>query len=221
MKKLLVVLSVGAMVLGLAGCRGGNAAAESQSSVQQSSEGSQTAESTEETQPESAGEQETGTAVNGHDYAEGWTEEMEAVKTAVTDVLGENYWPDTAVTPDMLETYFGITSDMYEDYLAEMPMISANVDTLVIIKAKENQVQAVEEALNAYRDTRVNDTMQYPMNVGKIQASRVERIGSYVCFVQLGADTMAETEEDEEAVIARCREVNELVIEIISQQVQH
>lgn len=216
------MLSVGVLVLGMTGCRSGNDNADSQSSVQQSSESSQLTESTEESQPSESGEeQETGTVVNGHDYANGWTEEMEAVKAAVTDALGENYWPNTAVTPDLLEVLFGISPEMYDDYLAETPMISANVDTLLIIKAKEEQVQAVEEALNAYRDSKVNDTMQYPMNVGKIQASRVERIGNYVCFVQLGADTAGESEGDDEAVIAQCREVNELVIEIISQQIQH
>lgn len=222
MKKILVLLSVGVLVLGMAGCRSANDNANGESSGQQSSESSQPMESTEASQPSESGEeQETGTVVNGHDYATGWTDEMETVKTAVTDALGENYWPDTAVTPDLLEVLFGITPEMYEDYLAETPMISANVDTLLIVKAKEEQVQAVEEALNAYRDSKVNDTMQYPMNVGKIQASRVERIGNYVCFVQLGADTTAAAESGDESVIAQCQEVNELVIEIISQKIQH
>jgi hypothetical protein len=90
----------------------------------------------------------------------------------------------------------------------------------VVVKAKEGQEQAVEDALNAYRNAKVNDTMQYPMNLGKIQASRVERIGSYVCFVQLGADTMEALDQGDEAVIAQCQEVNELVLEIISQKIQ-
>lgn len=224
MKKLLVMMSVGVLVLGMTGCRGGNNNAENQSSEQisseqQSSESIPSSESLQESQSseENAG-QETGTVVNGYDYANGWTEEMTALKTAVTDALGENYWPNMPVMPDMLEMMLGVTPDMYDDYFAEMPMISVNVDTLIVIKAKEGQQEAVEEALNAYRDTNVNDTMQYPMNVGKIQASRVERVGNYICFVQLGADTMTEAESGDEAVIAHCQEVNELVIEIIGQQ---
>ena len=49
------------------------------------------------------------------------------------------------------------------------------VDDLVEVLAEdfEDAEEAVEEALNAYRDMNVNDTMQYPMNVGKVQASRV------------------------------------------------
>lgn len=147
--------------------------------------------------------------------AESWSEEMENIKKAVTDAFGENYWPNTAIPAEMLEGTFGITPDMYDDYMAEMPMIGTNVDTLIVIHAKEDQVQAVEDALNAYRDNLVNDTMQYPMNVGKIQASRIERIDNYVCFIQLGADVMDLLEQGDEKVIEYCLEQNELAIEVI------
>ena len=147
--------------------------------------------------------------------AESWSEEMENIKKAVTDAFGENYWPNTAIPAEMLEGTFGITPDMYDDYMAEMPMIGTNVDTLIVIHAKEDQVQAVEDALNTYRDNLVNDTMQYPMNVGKIQASRIERIDNYVCFIQLGADVMDLLEQGDEKVIEYCLEQNELAIEVI------
>ena len=102
-----------------------------------------------------------------------------------------------------------------------MPMICTNVDTLLIIKAKSDKVDAVEEALNEYRDNLINNTTQYPMNLGKIQASRIERLGDYVCFVQLGADTTAASESGDEAVITQCQEQNELAIEILSRNVEH
>ncbi len=136
---------------------------------------------------------------------------MEDLKAAVVDVLGENYWPDMPADAEMLSQIYGVTSDMYEEYLAESPMISANVDTLIIIKAKEGKVSAVEEALGSYRDRMVNDTMQYPMNISKIQSSRIETFGNYVCFVQLGA----ETPEDEEEAILHCQEENEKAIDAI------
>lgn len=230
MKKLLVLLSVGVLALGIVGCsKPGNGDSDSSGSVnssqpsdaQQSSDqpdsGEQSSGPVESSDQVEGDQQQTGTVVNGHDYLEGWTEEMQAVRTAVTDAVGENYWPDFAITPDVLEMSFGITPDMYDDYLAESPMISTNVDTLVIIKAKEDRVEDVEEALNAYRDAKVNDTMQYPMNIGKIQASRIEKIGNYICFVQLGADTM---NLEDEAAVEHCRQANELVIEILQQQLQ-
>lgn len=140
---------------------------------------------------------------------------LEDVKDAVVDALGENYWPDTDISADMLKDIYGISDDMYEEYYAQMPMISTNVDTIIIVKAKEDKVTAVEDALNAYREVMINDTMQYPMNIGKIQASRIETFGQYVCFVQLGADTMEVSETGDEAVIEQCQQDNELALEVI------
>ena len=148
---------------------------------------------------------------------EGWSEEMEGIRAAVVEALGEDYWPNMPMDAEMFEMFFDIGPDMYEDYMAESPMISVNVDTLVIVRAKEDTVEAVEEKLNTYRDNKINDTMQYPQNIGKIQASQVERIGNYVVFVQLGAETDA---DNLETAIAQSKEDNELVIGIIRQQIE-
>lgn len=140
---------------------------------------------------------------------------MEDLKNAVVEVLGENYWPNAVMEAQMLEDMYGISEDMYDEYLGETPMISVNVDTLLIIKAKEDQVQAVEEALNAYRDNEIENGLQYPMNVGKVQASRIETFGNYVCFVQLGADTTEVAEQGDEAVIEHCQQENEKALDAI------
>ena len=211
MKKIgLALLCIGGLLLSLTGCRGGEAQPDGQSGVSSGTESFSA--QTPAASPSADTVQESST----QDEAQaGWSEEMQGVRAAVTEVLGDNYWPDMEMTPDMLESFFGITDDMYEDYLAETPMISVNVDTLVVILPKEGQEAAVEQALNDYRDSQINDAMQYPMNLAKVQASRVDRAGEYVCFVQLGADT---PEDDEEAAIAQCQETNELVLEIIGQQ---
>ena len=120
----------------------------------------------------------------------------------------------------MLNETYGVSAELYDAYMGEAPMISANVDTLLTPPAKDGKVEEVENALNAYRDSLVNDTMQYPMNLGKIQASRVERIGDYVCFVQLGADTSSVEEQGDEAVITYCQEQNELALEAIRQTLE-
>ncbi|MBR5248887.1 MAG: DUF4358 domain-containing protein [Lachnospiraceae bacterium] len=208
MKKAITFICIMTLCMALAACGKNNQNAESstqqsqsiqESTETQSTEATQGTESTEEVMPE--------IGVNG------WSQEMEALKIAVVDKLGENYWPNMPVTPDIMEGLFGITADMYEDYLAEMPMISTNVDTLVIIKPKADKAQAVEDALTAYRQAKVSDTMQYPMNVGKIQASTIEKIGNYICFIQLGADTMELSEKGDDAVIKHCQEQNKLAIE--------
>lgn len=199
MKKFLVLLLVTAMACSMVAC--GKDANEGNNS---------TVESEQNTTNESENAAQEETQAN---YGEGVS--LADVKTALVETLGENYWPNTEIPAEFLNDIYGISADMYEEYYAEMPMISTNVDTVIIVKAKEDQVTAVEEALNAYRETMVNDTMQYPMNVGKIQASRIETFGQYVCFVQLGADTMAAAETGDEAVIEQCQQANELALEVI------
>ena len=145
------------------------------------------------------------------------SDDMLGIKNSVMDSLGDNYWPNTAIPIELFENY-GLTSDMYEDYYAEMPMISTNVDTIIVIKAKDGQLDEVENVIQSYRNTLVNDTMQYPMNLGKIQASQVEVIGDYVCFVQLGADVTNALDLGDEEVIRHCQAQNELALDAIRTQ---
>ncbi len=220
MKKLSVLFCIGLLAMGMSAC--GGRKDDTTPSAEQNSE-QQTGEQTPSTEPSQEPVEDmtdaTEEAVGGMDISNGWSEEMKAVRQAVVDALGENYWPDTQMDPETLEALYGITPDMYDDYMAEMPMISTNVDTLLIIRAKDDKVEAVEEALNTYRDAQVSNTMQYPMNVGKIQASRIQKYGNFVCFVQLGADTMTAMENGDEAVITQCQEQNELALEVIGRVV--
>ena len=146
--------------------------------------------------------------------------EMTTIKDAIVGELGENYWPSMPLDSEMLEGWTGVAPDMYEDFLAEIPMISTNVDTLIVVRAKEDQAEAVEKALNDYRDANVSNTMQYPQNIGKIQASKVERLGNYVIYVQLGGDVMDIIDQGDEAVIVHCQEVNDRVIDIIKETIR-
>lgn len=227
MKKIVVYLCLGAMMLGLTACGGNdesrqNAESTVEATVESSAEGNQIETEATVEGTEGAGTEEIGTAEGEMmDVTAGWSEEMEGVKAAVVAAVGvDNYFPSMAVDPETLEMLFGLTSDMYDDYLAEIPMISTNVDTLLIVKAKDDKVEAVQEVLNSYRDMKVNDTMQYPMNVGKTQASRIETFGNYVCFVMLGGETMTALETGDEAVVELCQQANELALEVISQNVQ-
>lgn len=211
MKKSVVYLLTGMMMFGLAAC--GKNADEGQGNSGTNSSSIQSSSGSQENPfdvPSGSGSEDM---LPGTD--DGWSEEMTGLRAAVTEALGENYWPDMMLDSEMLAAKFGVTKEMYDDFLAEIPMISTNVDTLVVVKAKPDQVDAVETALNAYRDVQINDSLQYPMNIGKVQASMVEKIGDYVLFVQLGADTMDASDKGEEAVIAQCQEANKLVIEAI------
>lgn len=107
------------------------------------------------------------------------------IEAAVAAALGEAYYANMPM--DTLEG-LEITPDMYEEFVYMVPMISANVDTLIVVKAADGKVSDVEAKLNAFRDRNINDLMQYPMNLAKIQCSQVLTFGEYVVFVQFGAD---------------------------------
>lgn len=208
MKKLSVLLLIMTMSVSMIACGNNNTnesseAVESTPVVESSVEESSVEESVEEVIPEEEMMGETG-----------MSEEMTNIRQAVVDAIGENYFPQMPIPAEFLEG-FGLTADMYDEFFGEMPMISTNVDTLIVIKAAEGQLEAVEGVLTAYRENLVSDTMQYPMNLGKIQASEVKTIGNYVCFVQLGGDVMDALEKGDEEVIKHCQAQNAIAIEAL------
>ncbi len=215
MKKLTVLLCTMALGLSLIACGADESDANQNPSTENTDGGNAGTDAGDTNTDADNTDAGNGTTNEGTDAGTTTTVAIADLKQAVVDVLGENYWPNTEMPAEFLEGY-GLTADMYDAFFGEMPMISTNVDTLIIIQAKEGQVEAVEGVLNAYRENLVNDTMQYPMNVGKIQASRIETFGNFVCFVQLGADVMTLVDQGDEAVIQHCQAQNELALEAIS-----
>jgi len=138
------------------------------------------------------------------------------IQTAVKDAYGEAYIPNMDYDAQTLESIFGVKEDWYEEFVAQGPMISAQVDTFVAIKAKEANVQEVVDALNSYRDYLVNDSMQYPMNQIKVQASRVEQVGNYVFFILLGEIPMEVEEQGEDAILATAKEQAQIAVDAIN-----
>ena len=134
------------------------------------------------------------------------SEELGAIHDAVKAAYGEDgYVPNMFIDPEMLASIYGIEAEWVEEYVAEMPMIMTHVDTLIIVKPTEGNAENVLNALNAYRDYLVNDSMQYPMNIEKVRASTVFEKGGYAFFVMLGMLSdeaiFAEGTEDEIAAI--------------------
>lgn len=133
----------------------------------------------------------------------------------VKEAYGEAYIPSMDFDKQAMNDLFGISEDLYEEYIAQGPMISVHVDTFVAVKAAEGKADAVEEALTAYRDKQINETMQYPMNLPKVSASEVVRHGDYVFFVMLGTpDEEAELKGEEEA-LKSAKENNKIALDVI------
>lgn len=180
-----------------------------------------TGENTESTTPQTSSQAGNNT---GNTLAESTEPAQESslmyLRDAVAEALGEDYWPDSVMEPEYVQDLYGLKPDMYEDIFVETPMIGTNVDTLIIVQAKKDRVEDVEKALNTYREGEINNTMQYPMNIGKVQASRIETIDNYVFFIQLGGSSVDAEEEGEEKVMELSREQNEKALEAIRQALE-
>lgn len=141
------------------------------------------------------------------------------LKDSVKELLGDQYWPEVDLTREELEKKTGITEDMYVDFLAEKQVMDAHIDTMIIIHAKETEVGAVEEALERYREKIIEENIGHPQNLCKAQASRMETIENYVCFVQLGADTTIVADKGEDEIIAYCLEENERALYVLEKEI--
>ena len=133
------------------------------------------------------------------------------------DAYGENYLPNMRLTDEEIEVRYGIANDLYSSAIAEVPMISAQVDELVLIKANDEAARdTIEEALTAYQNVLREDTFQYPANLLKIQASQVYVRGDYVCFIMLGVlDNETAQQADEGKVIEAYKTENEKAVAAI------
>lgn len=141
------------------------------------------------------------------------------LKAEVEELLGDHYWPEVNLTREELERLTGISEDMYVDFLAEKQSLDSHIDTMIIIHAKEAYVGAVEQAIEKYRNTIIEENRNYPQNLGKAKASRMETIDDYVCFVLLGADTTVVADRGSEAVTEYCLEENERALYVLEQAI--
>lgn len=144
---------------------------------------------------------------------------MDELKDAVVGLLGENYWPDTLLSAEELAERTGISENMYDDFLAEYQHMEAGIDMMILIKAKENETALIENYLNDYRETLLKIYEQQPQNNSKIYASRIETIGNYVCYIQLGANISNLEDRGREEMIAYCLHENERALDILEKQI--
>lgn len=142
------------------------------------------------------------------------------IHEAVKEAYGDAYYPNMQYDETQIEELFGLSSYIYDEVIAEGPMISANVDTFIAVKAKDHKADEVESKLNEYRDNLVNDTMQYPTNKVKIQASQVVKRGDYVFFILLGEIPMEVQEQGDEAIFEEAQKQTNIAIEAIDKSLK-
>ena len=122
---------------------------------------------------------------------------LEKAHEAVKEAFGEDYLPSMVIESQMIADIYGVSLDDVDAMIAEGPMMSVHVDTFIGIRAKEGKGESVAKALEAYRKTLVENSLQYPMNMAKVNASTVYTVGDHVFFLMLGKmnDGGSQTEE--------------------------
>ncbi|MDL2233218.1 DUF4358 domain-containing protein [Ruminococcaceae bacterium OttesenSCG-928-L11] len=112
---------------------------------------------------------------------------VDTILTNIRAAYGDDYIPNSEIPAELLESVYGLAADMYVEIGAEMALISTFPDTVIVAKAADGKGDAVEQALNTARDNAISNTLQYPMNVPKTNATKVVRRGDYVAFLMVGA----------------------------------
>ena len=169
----------------------------------------------EPTPTETTEDNNSGADDNFDDLMPAASDELTSIRDAVAAQYGDNYAPSMQYDKETIENLFGVAPELYDYAIAEGPMISAHVDTFAAFHATEGNADAIEEALNNYRDILVNDTFQYPMNVLKIQASKVYKNGDYVFFIMLGFIEDQSSITEDEQFIEEYAKLNQLAVDAI------
>ena len=129
--------------------------------------------------------------ISGEIVVTPWTE-FDKMRNEIVKWYGNTYYPNIKVHQD--ETYLGtyladtlkIDAAWVDDVIIEVPMISANVDTLILVDPSEGNAENVLNALKAYKTYLVEEAFQYPMNEARVRTAAVAQVGDYVCFSILG-----------------------------------
>ena len=169
MKKAAAAVCAAALILNIAACGGAESPAE----------GSQPGPAQEETKKEKPA--------------------LEAVYQAVKDAYGDDYLPSMAIDGDMLESMYGISSDLYDEFIGEVPMISAQADAFIAVRGKEGKGDEIRGILEDYKENLITGAMMYPMNLPLAQSAQVVQEGDDVFLIMTGTNEaygQAETEDE-------------------------
>lgn len=203
MKKIISIMLILASLAAFASC--GNGGNGNDTSADTSTSGTTTGETSADSTETSATETSAPTSdVSAADIGK-----------AVADEFGDEYIPDMDIPADYLDSTYGVKPEWYDDFFGQMPMISANIDTFIAVKAKADKVSDVEKALNDYADYYKNDAQKYPKDIAKVDACRVYTKGNYVFFIMLGYPTDEVENMDDAAQVKFYTEQNDRAVKVI------
>ncbi|MDL2289349.1 DUF4358 domain-containing protein [Clostridia bacterium OttesenSCG-928-F22] len=129
------------------------------------------------------------------------TPTVDEILSAIKQACGDGYLPNMPLDDETLVAQFNLDLDWAEDIKGEMPAIGFHPDRVIVVKAKEGQADNVEKALNDAKRFLIDESLQYPANSAKVNATTVVRNGNYIALLLIGApdDRMDATEEQRQA----------------------
>lgn len=139
-------------------------------------------------------------------------EELDKIHEAVVKAY-EEYLPNMPYDAAYIKESFGVEEGWYDAFVAEGPMITMHVDTFLAFHPTEGNKESIVTALEKHKEFLVNESFQYPMNMGKVAAATVVEEGDYVYFIMLGTIDNDMTDDDKR--IEAFKEQNEIAIEAI------
>lgn len=138
------------------------------------------------------------------------------IADAVKELMGDDYLPSESLDNEYLEMTYGVKPEWIDNYYAEIPMISFHIDTFIAVKAVAGEADNVQNALEDYLAYTIENSHQYPVNIPKLNASRVYRLGDYVFYIMLGS-APDEYMDDEAASYDYCVQSNQNIVEKINE----
>lgn len=134
---------------------------------------------------------------------------LSQITKAVKKAYGDSYLPSQKIDKTTLAEVYGIKKNMYDDVFAEGPMLSFQIDTFIVVKAKSGKAKTVKNALEKYKKSLINQSVQYPMNAAKLPAIQIYQFDNYVFFSMLVTppDDKAETESQ---ILAAAKKQNQI-----------
>ena len=147
---------------------------------------------------------ETTNDTTGNNVEQSQTENAENYDISVTAILdkvkaafGGDYLPNMPIEEEMVKETFKLDLGLVEEYVAEMPMIGFHPDKVLIVKAKEGKIDEVVAQLEAAKTEMVENGINYPANLEKVQSTKVVSKGNYAAFFMVGSsNNMSEDPEE-------------------------
>ena len=142
---------------------------------------------------------------------------LNKVYKAVKAAYGDDYIPNVKLRKEEANEVFGLKSSWYSEIISEVSLVNVHCDELVIVKAKnKSSKKKIKSALVKYQKALIEDTMQYPVNQTKLQASKIYVKGNYVCFFVLGSIDNKTVEQGEAKALAAYKKQNEKAVKAIN-----